>query len=39
MRLRTLRGPDRLRLRRTHFRMMVGLAAAGAVHIALNGPL
>ena len=37
MRLRTLRGVERLRLRRTHFRIMCGLVALGAVHIVLNG--
>lgn len=37
MRLRTLRGAERLRLRRTHFRLMVGLVIVGLIHIALNG--
>lgn len=39
MRLITLRGAERLRLRRTHFRIMVGLVIAGVVHIALNSSL
>lgn len=36
MRMRTLRGAERLRLRRTHFRFMVGLVIVGLVHIAFN---
>lgn len=36
MRMRTLRGVERLRLRRTHFRFMVGLVVAGLLHIVLN---
>jgi hypothetical protein len=36
MRLRTLRGADRLRLRKTHFRIMVGLVVVGLLHILLN---
>ncbi len=39
MRLRTVRGAERLRLRRTHFRIMVGLVMTGAVHVVLNGLL
>ena len=39
MRLRTLRGAERLRLRKTHFRIMVGLVTVGVVHIALNAAL
>ena len=39
MRLRTLRGTERLRLRRMHFRMMLGLVAVGIAHIFLNFPL
>lgn len=38
-RMRTLRGAARLRLRKTHFRLMLGLVAVGLVHIAVNGPL
>jgi hypothetical protein len=36
-RLRSLRGEERLRLRRTHFRLMVLLVAGGLVHVLLNG--
>ncbi len=39
MRLRTLRGAERLRLRRTHFRFMVSIVVAAIAHIALNGLL
>lgn len=38
MRLRTLRGSERLRLRRMHFRIMLSLVAAGIAHIVLNWP-
>ncbi len=38
MRLVALRGADRLRLRRTHFRIMAGMVATGMVHIVLNAP-
>ena len=38
MRLRTLRGQERLRLRKTHFRLMCALVVLGAVHIVLNVP-
>ena len=38
MRLRTLRGSERLRLRRVHFRIMLGLVAVGIAHIVLNWP-
>ena len=36
MRMRTLRGAERLRLRRTHFRFMVGLVIVGLLHIVLD---
>ena len=38
MRLRTLRGAERQRLRATHFRIMLGLVAVGAAHIVLDWP-
>jgi hypothetical protein len=37
MKMRALRGAERLRLRKTHFRVMLGLVAAGVIHIVLNG--
>ena len=39
MRLRSLRGPERLKLRKTHFRFMVAIVLVGLLHIALNGLL
>lgn len=39
LQLRTLRGQLRLRLRKTHFRVMAVLVAIGIVHVALNGVL
>lgn len=39
VRLRNLRGQGRLRLRRWHFVGMVAMAATGALHLWLNGPL
>lgn len=36
IRLRTLRGLERLRLRKTHFRIMLGLVLLGVLHTALN---
>jgi hypothetical protein len=39
MRLKSLRGQERLKLRRTHFRFMVGIVLTGLLHIALNGLL
>ena len=39
MRLRSLRGAERLRLRKTHFRFMVGIVLTGLLHIVLNGIL
>lgn len=38
IRLRTLRGAERLRLRRTHFRIMLGLVTVGIAHIVMNWP-
>jgi hypothetical protein len=39
MRLRSLRGPERLRLRKTHYRVMAVLVALGLLHVVLNGAL
>lgn len=39
LRLRSLRGTGRLRLRRWHLAAMAGLAVVGALHVWLNGPL
>ncbi|HEX2646496.1 MAG TPA: hypothetical protein VHO95_04655 [Candidatus Dormibacteraeota bacterium] len=39
MRMRTLRGAERVRLRRLHFRFMLALVATGVIHIVLNRPL
>ncbi len=39
LRLRELRGSGRLRLRRWHVAVVIGLAAIGALHLWLNGPL
>ncbi len=39
VRLRSLRGMGRLRLRRWHFGAMGALAVAGALHVWLNGAL
>lgn len=39
MKMRTSRGPERLRLRKLHFRFMLMLVVAGLLHIVLNGPL
>jgi hypothetical protein len=39
MRLRSLRGVERLKLRKTHFRFMAGIVLTGLLHIALNGLL
>ena len=36
-RMRALRGQERLRLRRLHFRLMMLLVGLGALHIVLNG--
>ena len=39
MRLRTLRGAERLKLRKTHFRFMLAIGGTGVIHIVLNGLL
>ncbi|MGI8562476.1 MAG: hypothetical protein ACR2MZ_02785 [Candidatus Dormibacter sp.] len=39
MRLRSLRGSERLRLRKTHYRVMAMLVVLGLLHVALNGAL
>jgi hypothetical protein len=39
IRLRSLRGTGRLRLRRWHFAGMAGLAVVGGLHVWLNGAL
>lgn len=37
MKMKTLRGGERLRLRKAHFRVMLALITAGLLHVALNG--
>ena len=39
IRLRTLRGEERLRVRKTHFRFMLGLVAVGAAHMVADWPV
>lgn len=39
MKMRSLRGTARIRLRKTHFRVMLALIAAGVLHIAMNGAM